>query len=304
MKTRISIAGDIGSGKSTIARAVAARIGVEPLSTGGIQRQLAAARGINTLELNRLGRDRSLDRSADRRLSARFARRTARRRIAHGMAFRGRHLPNFPLYPARRRRRAHPRRLAQRRKLPPRGRGDRAAQGAQGERNPPISEILWCRYRRPAQLRSASSIRRMSASIGSSRRYSKREKSSGDAPERSRQSRRSRADARARCRRGRASGRAAKIFRRAAGFDPSVPIEVLYVDHTFFIAARTFAGSGRDSRRRRSCLLPHRRLRGRALCRRGERAPESSAARAAFPARRRLGICRAVSVIDTPSQRS
>ena len=66
MKTRISIAGDIGSGKSTIARAVAARIGVEPLSTGGIQRQLAAARGINILELNRQAEtDASIDRQID-----------------------------------------------------------------------------------------------------------------------------------------------------------------------------------------------------------------------------------------------
>jgi predicted cytidylate kinase len=71
MKTRISIAGDIGSGKSTIAQAVAARIGVEPLSTGGIQRQLAATRGINTLELNRLAEtDPSIDRQIDDYLRA------------------------------------------------------------------------------------------------------------------------------------------------------------------------------------------------------------------------------------------
>jgi predicted cytidylate kinase len=71
MMTRISIAGDIGSGKSTIARAVAARIGVEPLSTGGIQRQLAATRGINTLELNRLAEsDPSIDREIDDYLRA------------------------------------------------------------------------------------------------------------------------------------------------------------------------------------------------------------------------------------------
>jgi cytidylate kinase len=71
MMTRISIAGDIGSGKSTIAKAVAARIGVEPLSTGGIQRQLAAARGINTLELNRLAEaDPSIDQQIDDYLRA------------------------------------------------------------------------------------------------------------------------------------------------------------------------------------------------------------------------------------------
>lgn len=71
MMTRISIAGDIGSGKSTIAKAVATRIGVEPLSTGGIQRQLAAVRGINTLELNRLAeRDPSIDQEIDDYLRA------------------------------------------------------------------------------------------------------------------------------------------------------------------------------------------------------------------------------------------
>lgn len=71
MQTRISIAGDIGSGKSTIAKAVAARIGVEPLSTGGIQRQLAAARRINTLELNRLAEvDPSIDQEIDDYLRA------------------------------------------------------------------------------------------------------------------------------------------------------------------------------------------------------------------------------------------
>lgn len=69
--TRISIAGDIGSGKSTVAGAIAARIGVEPLSTGGIQRQLAAARGINTLELNRLAEaDPSIDQQIDDYLRA------------------------------------------------------------------------------------------------------------------------------------------------------------------------------------------------------------------------------------------
>lgn len=71
MLTRISITGDIGSGKSTIAKAVASRIGVEALSTGGIQRQLAAARGINTLELNRLAEaDPTIDRQIDDYLRA------------------------------------------------------------------------------------------------------------------------------------------------------------------------------------------------------------------------------------------
>ena len=66
MAERITIAGDIGSGKTTVARAVAERLGVEPLSTGGIQRQLAAARGITTLELNKLAEtDSAIDEEID-----------------------------------------------------------------------------------------------------------------------------------------------------------------------------------------------------------------------------------------------
>lgn len=63
---RITIAGDIGSGKTTIARAIADRLGVEALSTGGIQRKLASARGISTLELNLLAeKDPSIDQQID-----------------------------------------------------------------------------------------------------------------------------------------------------------------------------------------------------------------------------------------------
>jgi cytidylate kinase len=77
MPFRITIAGDIGSGKSTIAKKLASSLGVEPLSTGGIQRQLAQQRGLTVLELNKLaeddpGIDREIDgylmRLADREL--------------------------------------------------------------------------------------------------------------------------------------------------------------------------------------------------------------------------------------------
>jgi predicted cytidylate kinase len=65
-KMRITIAGDIGSGKTTIARELAKRVAVEMRSTGGIQRQLAATRGITTLELNRLAEtDAAIDRQID-----------------------------------------------------------------------------------------------------------------------------------------------------------------------------------------------------------------------------------------------
>jgi predicted cytidylate kinase len=68
---RISIAGDIGSGKTTIAAELARQIGAQLCSTGGIQRQLAAARRITTLELNRLAEnDASIDEQIDGYLKA------------------------------------------------------------------------------------------------------------------------------------------------------------------------------------------------------------------------------------------
>ena len=63
---RITVAGDIGSGKTTIARELASHAAAEMYSTGGIQRQLAAARGITTLDLNRLAEtDPSIDDQID-----------------------------------------------------------------------------------------------------------------------------------------------------------------------------------------------------------------------------------------------
>ena len=66
MPFRITIAGDIGSGKSTVAKKLADWLGVEPLSTGGIQRQLAQQRLLSVLELNKLAEeDPSIDREID-----------------------------------------------------------------------------------------------------------------------------------------------------------------------------------------------------------------------------------------------
>jgi CMP/dCMP kinase len=66
MPFRITIAGDIGSGKSTVAKKLAEWLGVEPLSTGGIQRQLAQQRRLSVLELNKLAeQDPSIDREID-----------------------------------------------------------------------------------------------------------------------------------------------------------------------------------------------------------------------------------------------
>ncbi len=52
-RMHISITGDLGSGKSTVAKALSQELGLEYLSTGGLQRQLAANMGMNTLEFNR-----------------------------------------------------------------------------------------------------------------------------------------------------------------------------------------------------------------------------------------------------------
>jgi CMP/dCMP kinase len=66
MPFRITIAGDIGSGKSTVAKKLAEWLGVAPLSTGGIQRQLAQQRRLSVLELNKLAEeDPSIDREID-----------------------------------------------------------------------------------------------------------------------------------------------------------------------------------------------------------------------------------------------
>jgi cytidylate kinase len=63
---RITVAGDIGSGKTTIARELARHAAAEMYSTGGIQRQLATTRGITTLDLNRLAEtDPSIDDQID-----------------------------------------------------------------------------------------------------------------------------------------------------------------------------------------------------------------------------------------------
>ncbi len=49
---KISIAGDLGSGKSSVTKALALALHVQRSSTGDIQRKLAADMGMSTLELN------------------------------------------------------------------------------------------------------------------------------------------------------------------------------------------------------------------------------------------------------------
>ncbi len=51
--TKITITGDLGSGKSAVSRILCERTGFQYISTGRIQRQLAQELGIDTLEMNR-----------------------------------------------------------------------------------------------------------------------------------------------------------------------------------------------------------------------------------------------------------
>ena len=50
----ITIAGKLGSGKSTVGKLLCAEHGFEIYSTGKIQRELARSFGVSTLEMNQL----------------------------------------------------------------------------------------------------------------------------------------------------------------------------------------------------------------------------------------------------------
>ncbi|MDQ7843241.1 MAG: AAA family ATPase [Armatimonadota bacterium] len=64
----VAIAGPIGVGKSTVARALADRLGYRYISGGEVFRQIARERGISVVEVNRLAEtDPELDRALDRR---------------------------------------------------------------------------------------------------------------------------------------------------------------------------------------------------------------------------------------------
>ena len=53
MTNKITITGDLGSGKSAVSKILCERTGFEYVSTGRIQRQLAQELGLDTLEMNR-----------------------------------------------------------------------------------------------------------------------------------------------------------------------------------------------------------------------------------------------------------
>ena len=62
----ITISGMLGSGKSTVAKLLAECLGWDYYSTGNAQREIAAKRGMTTLELNRLAdTDPSIDKEID-----------------------------------------------------------------------------------------------------------------------------------------------------------------------------------------------------------------------------------------------
>jgi len=62
----ITISGMLGSGKSTVAKLLAERLGWDYYSTGNAQREIAAKRGMTTLELNRLAdTDPTIDQEID-----------------------------------------------------------------------------------------------------------------------------------------------------------------------------------------------------------------------------------------------
>ena len=52
MKDKISLAGDLGSGKSTVSKILIDKLGAEYYSTGAIVRSIAARRGMSVVELN------------------------------------------------------------------------------------------------------------------------------------------------------------------------------------------------------------------------------------------------------------
>lgn len=62
----ITISGMLGSGKSTVAKLLAKRLGFGYYSTGNAQREIAKSRGLTTLELNLLAdKDPSIDTEID-----------------------------------------------------------------------------------------------------------------------------------------------------------------------------------------------------------------------------------------------
>jgi cytidylate kinase len=70
----ITIAGTVGSGKSTVGRIIAKRLGLKHYSIGDLMREMAEQRKISLMEISKLAeKDRSIDEELDQR------------QISHGM---------------------------------------------------------------------------------------------------------------------------------------------------------------------------------------------------------------------------
>jgi cytidylate kinase len=66
VKDIVTLSGDIGSGKSSVAHILKATLGYQLISAGGIQREIAASMGLTTLQLNEWSaKDRSVDDKID-----------------------------------------------------------------------------------------------------------------------------------------------------------------------------------------------------------------------------------------------
>lgn len=62
MKEIVTLSGDIGGGKSSVARILSASLGYPIISAGGMQREIATSMGLTTLQLNeQSAKDRSVD---------------------------------------------------------------------------------------------------------------------------------------------------------------------------------------------------------------------------------------------------
>jgi cytidylate kinase len=66
VKEIVTLSGDIGGGKSSVARILKETLGFQLISAGGIQREIAASMGLTTLQLNEWSaKDRSVDDKID-----------------------------------------------------------------------------------------------------------------------------------------------------------------------------------------------------------------------------------------------
>ena len=68
MKDIVTLSGDIGGGKSSVARILTNALGFQLISAGGLQREIATSMGLTTLQLNELSSD---DRSVDDKIDSR-----------------------------------------------------------------------------------------------------------------------------------------------------------------------------------------------------------------------------------------